>query len=99
MQQIGLDLKSYSLIISNWKVIKIFFPSPVAQCSPYSVLYEKNNQIEVEEEKRHYWLLLNSHIIKLENKSDQAKQQNYLHQAVVYRWYEFPSKRNSWKYF
>lgn len=64
MQQIGLDLNSYSLIISNWKVIKIFFPSPVAQCSPYSVLYEKNNQIEVEEEKRHYWLLLNSHIIK-----------------------------------
>lgn len=57
MQQIGLDLKSYSLIISNPKVIKIFFPSPVAQCSPYSVLYEKNNQIEGEEEKRHFWLL------------------------------------------
>jgi len=54
MQQIGLDYKSYSLIISNRKVIKIFFPSPVAQCSPYSILYEKNHQIEGEDEQRHY---------------------------------------------
>lgn len=38
----------------------MFSPAPVAQCSSHSILYEENNQMEGEEDKRHYRLLLNS---------------------------------------